>query len=256
MSSNQPVAGISRSIRASRSSTEGKAGNDSFTGHGVDAVTVSAEGPIRRQRADQQRRRAAEPRQRDLPERRALDERRRRNVDAAQEFAGFEIVAERAFDEIDHGNLPLAAVRRPDGADTVERGGERNHGACRQRHAQIAANRRHVPDLERCQKRAAALINQRRRGPFDRRGDAVELRDGAGTGDFEAGRAHAQRLPAELGQIDKPAEFGLRLGKQPGAAADPGIARAPLRQRLARLRLRPFGDGVQIQDTLLARLWS
>ena len=45
---------------------------------------------------------------------------------------------------------------------------ERNHRAGRQRHADVAADGRGVPDLERGDERAAALADQRRRGPFDR----------------------------------------------------------------------------------------
>ena len=46
------------------------------------------------------------------------------------------------------GNAPLAAVRGPDRAHAVKRGGERDHRPRRQRHAKIAADGRHVPDFE------------------------------------------------------------------------------------------------------------
>ena len=77
-------------------------------------------------------------------------------------------------------------------------------------------------------------------------GKAVELRDGAGGGDVEPVCAGLQRLPAEGGEIDQPRQPRLRLGKQPGAAGEPGIAGAPGRQVGARARPRHFADRVQV----------
>ena len=68
--------------------------------------------------------------------------------------------------------LLLAAVGLPDRADAVERRGQRDHRPGRQRHAEIAADGRGLPDLEGGQERAAALVDQRRGDPFRRTGAA------------------------------------------------------------------------------------
>ena len=113
-------------------------------------------------------------------------------------------------------NLLLAAVGLPDRADAVERRGQRDHRPGRQRHAEIAADGRGLPDLEGGEKGAAALVDQRRGEPFRRAGQRVELRDRAGRGDREPGLGDGQRRPFQIGEIDQPAS---------GAPAAPRTAR-------------------------------
>ena len=76
-------------------------------------------------------------------------------------FARRQHILQRTLHEIGNSNLPLAAVRRPERADAVERGGQRDHRSRRQRHADVAADGRRVPDLEGSEKGAAALLDQR-----------------------------------------------------------------------------------------------
>src|SRR3989442_4451666 len=106
--------------------------------------------------ADQQRRRAADRRQRNLAERRTTPQGRERDLDLPQQIARRECVALVAGDEIGDGNFSLTATGLPDRADTVERRGERDHRARRQRHADVAADGCSLPDLEAGKKRAAA----------------------------------------------------------------------------------------------------
>ena len=68
---------------------------------------------------------------------------------------------ERAAHEIGHRQQPAFARRRPDFAHAVERGGERDHRPGRQAHAEIAAHRRRVPDLEGGDERVAARADER-----------------------------------------------------------------------------------------------
>ena len=143
-------------------------------------------------------------------------------------------------------NLLLAAVGLPDRADAIERRGQRDHRTCRQRHAEIAADGRGLPDLERCQERAAALVDQRRGDPFRRAGQRIELRDRAGRGDGQAGFVDGQRRPSKIGQIDQPRQMDLRFREQPGPAGEPRIACRPNGQLRPALRTGNFGDGVQI----------
>ncbi len=137
---------------------------------------------VRGQRADQECAGAAKRAQRDLTECGAPAKRRQRQVDSAKQFARLERVAQRRQHEIAHGDLALAALRRPDRAHAVERRGERDHRSRRQRHAEIAADGRHVPDFERREKRPAALIDQRGRGPIGRERHALQFGDLAGRG--------------------------------------------------------------------------
>ena len=66
-------------------------------------------------------------------------------------------------------HFALAPIAGQEGVAGFECGGERHHRACRQRHADIAADRSGVPDLERGKKGAGAELKQGRRGPFRRR---------------------------------------------------------------------------------------
>ena len=196
--------------------------------------------------ADQQRRRAADRRQRNLAERRTPPQGRERDIDLPQQIARREYVALVAGDEIGDGNFPLAATGLPDRADAVERRGQRDHRPRRQRHADVAADGRRLPDLEGGEKRAAALVDQRRGDPFRRAGQRIELRDRAGRGYRKLGLRDGQRRPFQVGEIDQPAEMGLRFREQPGPAREPSIACRPNGQLIPRRRMRNRGNGVQV----------
>ena len=196
--------------------------------------------------ADQQRRRAADRRQRDLTERRTPPQGRERDIDLPQQIARREYVALVAGDEIGDGNFPLTATGLPDRADTVERRGERDHRPRRQRHADVAADGRCLPDLEGGEKRAAALVDQRRGDPFRRAGQRIELRHRAGRGYRQPRLADGQRWPFQVDEIDQPGQMGLRFREQPGPAREPGIACRPNGQLIPRRRMRNRGNGVQV----------
>ena len=87
----------------------------------------------------------------------------------SQQFAGCEDILVVARHEIDNRDPPRFAAPRPERGNALERGRERNHRARRQRHADVSAHRRLVPDLERGQKRPATLAEQRGRRPVGRR---------------------------------------------------------------------------------------
>ena len=202
------------------------------------AVTVHA--------ADQQRRRAADRRQRNLAKRRTPLQGRERDIDLPQEIARRQHVALVAGDEIGDGNFPLAAIGLPDRADAVERRGERDHRPGRQRHADVAADGRRLPDLEGGEERAAALVDQRRGDPFRRAGQRIELRDRAGRGNRKPGLTDGQRRPFQVGEIDQPGQMGLRFREQPGSAREPSIACRPNGQLIPRCGMGNRGNGVQV----------
>ena len=128
----------------------------------------------------------------------------------------------------------------------VERGRERDHRPCRQRHAQVAADRRHVPDLERGEKGAAALTDQPRRDPRRGRLESVERRDRAGRRDEQPGVGDAQRRPVAGSRGRSGVEAGLRLRKQPRAAREPGVAVGEGADLVAAPRPRDRRDGVEV----------
>ncbi len=94
----------------------------------------------------------------------------------------------------------------------------------------IAADGRGLPDLERGEERAAALVDQRRGDPVRRTGQRIELRDRAGGRDGQIDLADRQRRPFEVGEVDQPRQMRLRLREQPCAARQPRIACRPNRQ--------------------------
>ena len=138
------------------------------------------------------------------------------------------------------------AVARPQRADAFERRGQRDHRPSGQRHADIAANGRGVPDLERHQERvdafrgtAAPLAN---RSGFE----VVQFHDPTGRGDVEAGFRRGQRRPAQTVEIDQRVDGNLRLGEQPGTAGQPRIAITPAIDVGNRRRTSHFGYRGQI----------
>ena len=122
----------------------------------------------------------------------------------------------------------LAAIGLPDRADAIERRRQRDHRAGRQRHAEIAADGRGLPDLEGGQKRAAALVDQRRRDPFRRAGRKASSCAIVQVAAIVSSAARdRQRRPFEIGEIDQPGQMDLGLREQPGAAREPSIACRP-----------------------------
>ena len=90
------------------------------------------------------------------------------------------------------------------------------------------------------------LIDERRGDPVGGKRRSVEFGDLAGRGYAQALFAHLQRAPAEIGDVDEPGDFQLRLGEQPSPTRKPGIAGVPRRQFGALARARNRGDGVDI----------
>src|SRR5258708_15762211 len=92
-------------------------------------------------------------------------------MDRAQQFALPQHVLVVPGDEIDDWDLMRLAIARPQRADALESRRKRDHGAGGQRHADVAADGRGVPDLERHQERVDAVTEQGNRPPF---GGALE----------------------------------------------------------------------------------
>ena len=216
-------------------------------GRTVEAVTVSVKRAVGVETADQQRRRAADRRQRDLAKRRAALQRGERNIDLPQQIARRQHVALVAGDEVGDGHLLLAAVGLPDGADAVERRGQRDHRSRRQRHAEIAADGRRLPDLERGEEGAAALVDQRRGEPVRRAGEAHRA----------ARRCRWRRSLSRLSSIVSAGQFrsvrsisrvrwacGSENSQVPPASqASPAVQTGSC---AARLRMGDRRDGIQI----------
>ena len=175
-------------------------------------------------RADEEHRGAAEMGERGAMRGEALVQRAGGDVDVAQELARLQHVGVVAGDEVDGRDLARGAVARQKRVAGLERGGERHHRASRQRHADIAADRRRVPDLERGEKGAGAELKQRRRDPVGRRLEMVQFGDGAGRRDIEACLRRLKRRPLQGPKIDERVSRDLRGGEQPGAPGKPGIA--------------------------------
>ena len=146
------------------------------------------------------------------------------------------------------GDLARLAALRPQRVDAFERGSERDHGAGRQRHADIPADGRRVVDLERHQQRVAAQFQQRRRGPVGGRLELLELGDRAGRGDFKSVGGQLERRPAQRLEIDQRVGGDLRRREQPGAAGKIGITRLPPGNFVGGGRALDLGNGVQIHD--------
>ena len=116
----------------------------------------------------------------------ALVQRAGGDVDVAQELARLQHVGVIAGNEVDCRHLALAPVARQKRVAGFECGRECDHRPCRQGHADIAADRRRVPDFERGEKGAGAELKERRGDPVGRRLEMVQLGDGAGRRDIEA----------------------------------------------------------------------
>ena len=68
------------------------------------------------------------------------------------DIAGLEVRPAPACDEFGDRDLSRSAIGRPDDANAAQRAGQRNHGPGRQGHADVAADGRRIPDLERREK--------------------------------------------------------------------------------------------------------
>ena len=140
-------------------------------------------------------------------------------------------------------------LRRPDRAHAIERGGQRDHRSRRQRHAEIAADRRHVPDFERGQKRPAALIEQRRRGPVRRERHAVEFGDLAGRGDAQALLGHLQRAASRDRRYRSAAKLAAAARKTTTCRRRARRRPRSSRQLRALARSCDLGDGVKVHSS-------
>ena len=197
------------------------------TGRIVAAVTVSSRSS-RSARADQQHRGATEMRERGAAEGVASAQRAYRQVNrCAAARPGASTLACRPVTKSIAWHAPRLALARPELVDAFERDRQRDHRAGRQRHHDVSADRRFVPDLKRRKKRTAALVDQRGSRPLLGRFERVEFGDAAGRGDLKAGVAYGQRRPAERLEIDQRVDVNLRLGEEPRAAGQPCVAGTP-----------------------------
>ena len=203
---------------------------------------------LRRKGADQQRRRTAVWRQRDLAEGGTALQGGDRQIDGAQQFPRLQRIFARAADEIDHRQRPGARLRHPNPADPVERRGQRRHRTRRQRQTKIAAHRRAIPNLERSQQRATALAEQRAGMPGGRELGGCQRRERAGGADPQAVSVCFQCGPAKLHKVDQPCQCRLRLGKQPSPTRKPRIAGTPGRQIIPAPGAADLGDGIQVHQ--------
>src|SRR5215207_11549721 len=163
--------------------------------------------------------------------------------------------------EIDSRHLSLAAVEGPQGVDPFQGRRQRRHRSRRQGHANVAADSGRVPDLERREEGAAALVDQKRRRPVRAPGEGVEIGDSAGGGDAETLVADLERLPTEAMQIDQAAEMWLRLREEPGTPCQPTVAVPPGKLPIGGGRCATnFLDRVQVHGwrlrARLERSWS
>ncbi len=201
-----------------------------------------------RQRADQQSGRPAERRQRNLPECRAPHESLRRQIDPAKNFARRQHVLFRSGDEIHDRNLPLAAVARPDRADAIERGGQRDHRAAGGSDMQM------LPPTVAVFQILNEARNARQHWPI--RGAAVHSTGSDADSSAAIVQVAAIRRPVrssrwrpvEAAEIDQAVQMRLRLREQPGATASqasPSASAATGRRRAADHLL----DRVQVHDS-------
>ena len=214
---------------AQRRRRSGTAAKRSRTGRAVAAVTVSANAPSRGRSVPISS--AAERpsvRQRDPPEAARCARALRPAGRCARSISpGAATFAWSPVHEIDDRHPPLAAVARPDRADALQRGGQRDHRAGRQRHADVAADGGRVPDLERGQERAAALADQRR---------ARSTRPAARTRIELGDRCRSRRSPARRSSTAAPAS---RASQGRSAGADAAAARRTARCRRPARHRRP-----------------
>ena len=197
---------------------------------------------------DEKRGRAAEMGERVAAKSKALLECAGGKMNAAQQIARLEHVDVVAGDEVERGDLARLARLRPQRADALERSSERDHGASRQRHADIPADGRRVVDLERHQQRVGTQFQQRRRAPVGGRLELLELGDRAGRGDFKSVRGQLERRPAQRLKIDQSMRGDLWRREQPSAAGEIGITGLPPRNFVGGGRALNRGNGVQIYD--------
>ena len=166
----------------------------------------------------------------------------------AQQLAWRQHVRVVAGHEIDDRDLSRLAAPRPEGADALERRRQRDHRPRRQRHADVPAHRRLVPDLERREERPAALAEQRGRLPVGRRlgAELIELHHLAGGGDLQTLLRGDQRGPVERLQVDERVHVDLGLREQPGPAGQPGKSGFPGGDLLRAGGSTNAIDGVQV----------
>ncbi len=239
-----PTAAASSWSRASAGA--GGAGKRSWTGRGVDAVTVTTVCPPGSRRAM--------TRTADLPTgdsdscRNAVraDSGRGRQPDVREQFPGAQLVAAVAGDEVGGRHVAAAPAGTAQQQHPVEGAGEGGHRAGGQRQADVPADGGDVVHLERAEERVAALPGERRGRRAGRAGrlPAGELSERAGRGDQHAVAGLPHRGPAESLQVKQPGHLRLRLGEQEGPAAEPGVAVPP---RGIRGR-RELGDAVQVHQ--------
>jgi len=103
---------------------------------------------FRTTRADQQNLGPAELREGKPPEGISFFQRRDGKKNGTQEFSGTENVAIIAGDKIHNRHGAGLAFARPERADSLQRGSQRNHRARRKRHDDISADGSLVPDFE------------------------------------------------------------------------------------------------------------
>ena len=162
-----------------------------------------------------------------MSERRAPDQCPNRNIDPPQQVARTP-----AHSVERRRRSPRPATRRstPSADQTVQMpssaDGERNHRTCRQGHAEIAADGRGLPDLERGEEGAAALVDQRGREPVGWAGQAHRAARWCRWLRCEMALGDRQRRPFQIGEIDQPRQVDLRLRERqvpPASQASPGV---------------------------------
>ena len=212
-------------FRGARVVAGGKAQLDGALGGSADG---EREQPVVVDASDDHHARAAEVGQREPAERRAGPQRMGRDVQRADQFPGRQGVAAVARDKFRHRLAAHGPAGAVDLGDGVQRRAQGNDRPGRQRGGDVAAHRRQVPDLERGDKRVAGGPHQLQRVPVARQrgvlGQGVELGDGAGRGEFDAVFAHGDRLPPRGGDVQQPGQRLGSVGKEHGAAGEPGVA--------------------------------
>ena len=180
----------------------------------------------------EKRRRAAEAGERSAPEGEALRQRRRRDVDRAQQFAGRQDVPVVAGHEVDR-RAPCArrAAARPQRVDRFERG--RSAKSSRRRAATCRYCRRRSLRSQILNDISSAWLHSGSSGAAVHSGGASNrssssIRQVAASSRPADGRF--ERGPVQGFEVDECVDGELRLGKQPRAAGEPGIALKPAGQ--------------------------
>src|SRR5882724_2618965 len=144
-------------------------------------------------------------------------------MNAPQELSRRENIGMVAGDKFNHGYFARLSTPRPKCANAFQRCGERNHRACRERHADIPAYRGLIPDFEGCEERATTFAEKRSRRPIRWRSfyELIEFDNLASSSNLQSIVRSLKRRPLERLKIYECVDVYLRFRKEPCSAGEP-----------------------------------